>query len=86
MRLSTDDLQKRLNANKAVKRPLGLLIVLAGLARASFTLALAPYGFWPLALISPAILYPLLMPQMSGKRAFIIGEAYGTGLWCVGAF
>ena len=86
MRLSTDDLQKRLNANKSKQRPLGLLIVLAGLAGASFTLALAPYGFWPLALISPAILYALLLPEMSGKRAFIIGEAYGTGLWCVGAF
>lgn len=86
MRLSTDDLQKRLNANKSKKRPLGLLIVLAGFAGALFTLALAPYGFWPLALISPAILYALLLPEMSGKRAFIIGEAYGTGLWCVGAF
>ncbi len=86
MRLSTDDLQKRLNANKSKKRPLGLLIVLAGFAGALFTLALAPYGFWPLALISPAILYALLLLEMSGKRAFIIGEAYGTGLWCVGAF
>ncbi len=86
MRLSTDNLQKRLNPKNAAKRPLGLLIVLSGLAGASFTLALAPYGFWPLALISPAILYVLLLPEMSGKRAFMIGEAYGTGLWCVGAF
>ena len=86
MRLSTDNLQKRLNPKNAAKRPLGLLIVLSGLAGASFTLALAPYGFWPLALISPAILYALLLPEMSGKRAFMIGEAYGTGLWCVGAF
>ena len=23
---------------------------------------------------------------MSGRRAFIIGEAYGMGLWCVGGF
>ena len=84
MRLSTDNLQKRLNPKNAAKRPLGLLIVLSGLAGASFTLALAPYGFWPLALISPAILYALLLPEMSGKRAFMIGEAYGTGLWCVG--
>ena len=86
MRLSTEGLQKRLNAKKAIKRPLGLLIVVAWLAGALFTLALAPYGFWPLALVSPAILYVLLLPEMSGKRAFIIGEAYGMGLWCVGAF
>ena len=86
MRLSTDNLQKHLNPKNAAKRPLGLLIVLAWLAGALFTLALAPYGFWPLALVSPAILYVLLLPEMSGKRAFIIGEAYGMGLWCVGAF
>ncbi|WP_201528298.1 apolipoprotein N-acyltransferase [Psychrobacter frigidicola] len=86
MRLSTVDLQKRLNANKSKKMPLWLTMLIALLAGASFLFALAPYGFWPLAVVSPAILYALLLPDMSGKRAFIIGEAYGTGLWCVGAF
>ncbi|WP_218689779.1 apolipoprotein N-acyltransferase [Psychrobacter sp. BF1] len=86
MRPSTVDLQKRLNANKSKKKPLLLVLVVAWLAGAMFILALAPYGFWPIALVSPAILYALLMPDMSGKRAFIIGEAYGMGLWCVGAF
>lgn len=86
MRLSTVDLQKRLNRNKSKRLPLGLTILIAWLAGAIFLFALAPYGFWPLALVSPAILYALLMPVMSSKRAFIIGEAYGTGLWCVGAF
>ncbi|WP_350562365.1 apolipoprotein N-acyltransferase [Psychrobacter sp. CAL346-MNA-CIBAN-0220] len=86
MRLSTVDLQKRLNPNKPKRLSLGLAILIAWLAGAIFLFALAPYGFWPLALVSPAILYALLIPAMSGKRAFIIGEAYGTGLWCVGAF
>lgn len=86
MRLSTVDLQKRLNAKKSKPLPFGLTVLIALLAGAIFLFALAPYGFWPLALVSPAILYALLMPQMSGKRAFIIGQAYGTGLWCVGAF
>ncbi|TXD96129.1 apolipoprotein N-acyltransferase [Psychrobacter frigidicola] len=86
MRLSTVDLQKRLNANKRKSMPLWLTLLIALLAGASFILALAPYGFWPLAVASPALLYALLLPDMSGKRAFIIGEAYGTGLWCVGAF
>ena len=86
MRLTTVDLQKRLNANKRKGMPLWLPLVIALLAGASFLLALAPYGFWPLAIVSPAILYALLMPEMTGKRAFLIGEAYGTGLWCVGAF
>ena len=86
MRLSTVDLQKRLNPEKPKGLPLVLTILIAWLAGAIFIFALAPYGFWPVALVSPAILYALLLPQMTGKRAFFIGQAYGTGLWCVGAF
>ncbi len=86
MRLSTIDLQKRLNPTKPKHLALGWAVLIAWLAGAVFLFALAPYGVWPLALVSPAVLYALLMPKMSGKRAFIIGEAYGTGLWCVGAF
>lgn len=86
MRLSTVDLQKRLNPDKPQGLPLVLTILIAWLAGAVFIFALAPYGFWPVALVSPAILYALLMPDMTGKRAFVIGQAYGTGLWCVGAF
>ena len=86
MRLSTVDLQKRLNPEKPKGLPMGLAILIAWLAGAIFIFALAPYGIWPLALVSPAILYALLMPEMTGRRAFIIGQAYGTGLWCVGAF
>ncbi len=86
MRLSTDDLQKRLNPKKDRQLPFGLTLLIALLAGAIFIFALAPYGFWPVAIVSPAILYALLLPKMSGKRAFMIGEAYGTGLWCVGAF
>ena len=86
MRLSTVDLQKRLNPDKPKGLPLVLTILIAWLAGAVFIFALAPYGFWPVALVSPAILYALLMPDMTGKRAFVIGQAYGTGLWCVGAF
>lgn len=86
MRLSTVDLQKRLKPAKVQRMPLLLTIALSWLAGAMFILALAPYGIWPVAFLSPAILYALLLPQMSGKRAFVIGEAYGMGLWCVGAF
>ncbi len=86
MRLSTVDLQKRLNPDKPKGLPIALTVLIALLAGAVFIFALAPYGIWPLALVSPAILYALLMPDMSGKRAFLIGQAYGTGLWCVGAF
>lgn len=86
MRPTTFDIQKRLNPTTPKSMPLWPTLVIAVLAGAMFLFALAPYKVWPLAVVSPAILYALLMPEMSGKRAFIIGEAYGTGLWCVGAF
>ena len=85
MRLSTINLQKRLSTHLN-QLPLSLTLVAAWLAGAIFLFALAPHGFWPLAIVSPAILYALLVPNMSGRRAFIIGEAYGMGLWCVGGF
>ena len=85
MRLSTVDLQKRLNPDAPKGLHLGLSVLIAWLAGAAFILALAPYGIWPVALVSPAVLYALLLPQMTGRRAFVIGQAYGTGLWCVGA-
>ena len=81
MRLSTVDLQKRLNPDKPKGLPIALTVLIALLAGAVFIFALAPYGIWPMALVSPAILYALLMPDMSGKRAFLIGRAYGTGVW-----
>ncbi len=68
------------------KLPLFLAIIIAVLAGAIFSFSLAPYGIWPLALISPAILYALIISPISNKRAFLLGEAYGVGYWCVGAF
>ncbi|MDO5769786.1 MAG: apolipoprotein N-acyltransferase [Psychrobacter sp.] len=88
MRPTTDHLQTRLNRTnlEAQGLPVGLSVIIAWLAGAMFMLSLAPYGYWILAIISPAMLYALLLPKMSNKRAFIIGEAYGMGLWCVGGF
>lgn len=91
MRLNTQSLKKRLSTSQAVSSsstalPLLPCLLLAWMAGASFVLALAPYHIWVIALISPAILYALLLDRMSNKRAFIIGEMYGMGLWCVGAF
>jgi apolipoprotein N-acyltransferase len=76
MRLSTVDLQKRLNPDKPKGLHMGLTVLIAWLAGAAFILALAPYGIWPVALVSPAILYALLVPAMTGRRAFLIGQAY----------
>lgn len=60
-----------------------LLISLA--SGAIFSLALAPYYYWWLAILSPALLYAVLH-RRSAKQAFAIGWAYGFGLWFVGAF
>lgn len=90
MRASTQHVQHRLinnnNETSSPRLPLGTAVVLAWVAGAIFMLSLAPYGYWIIAFISPAALYALLLGPMSNKRAFIIGEAYGMGLWCVGAF
>ena len=90
MRASTQHVQDRLNQpydeQQASLMPIGTAVIVAWLAGAMFMLSLAPYGYWIIALISPALLYALLLSPMSNKRAFIIGEAYGMGLWCVGAF
>lgn len=92
MRLNTQSLKQRLSATQGQptdsKSTLPLLprLLLAWLAGASFIFALAPYHIWMIALISPAILYALLLTPMNKKRAFLLGEMYGMGLWCVGAF
>lgn len=61
-------------------------LIVAWLAGASCLFAFAPYYIWGIALLSPAILYLLLLAPMSNWRAFWIGEMYGMGLWSVGAF
>lgn len=92
MRLNTSSLKKRLgtkaetDSSSSTDSPLLPRMLLAWLAGASFVFALAPYYIWVIALISPAILYALLLNPMSNIRAFILGEMYGMGLWCVGAF
>ncbi len=98
MRLSTQSVSvpknaiKRKNKNSLLnklaelKLPFAFIVAIAFLSGAIFSLSLAPYYFWLFAIISPAILYALLLPKMSNKRAFVIGEAYGTGLWLSGAY
>lgn len=61
-----------------------LLIALMG--GSVFALALAPYKIWAIALLSPLLLYALLLPKIRSKHAFFVGWSYGFGLWFVGAF
>lgn len=69
------------------KKPLPLLLIccIAMITGGIFSFALAPYHYWWLALLSPALLYACLN-QRSAPHAFFIGWSYGIGLWFVGAF
>ncbi|OOR87400.1 apolipoprotein N-acyltransferase [Moraxella caviae] len=66
--------------------PTIIALLLALLAGAVFSYALAPHYIWGLAIVSPMVLYALLLGDVSTKRAFWTGQFYGFGLWAVGAF
>jgi apolipoprotein N-acyltransferase len=58
-------------------------LLIALIAGGVLPLAFAPVGFWPLGILSPAILL-LLLPGLSGRGALAIGFAYGLGQFGVG--
>ena len=53
------------------------------IAGALFPLALAPYSFWPMAIISMAILF-FNLHQQSAKYAFIRSAIFGLGMFSTG--
>lgn len=61
---------------------IGLIAVAAGMLT---TLAYAPYSFWPLGFVGPALLL-LLWQNTSSKGAFHIGLLYGLGLFGTGTW
>lgn len=65
--------------------PMILPFIISLCSGAMLSFALAPYYYWWIALLSPALLYACLR-QRSAKQAFFIGWGYGFGLWFVGAF
>lgn len=67
------------------KIPLALSCIMTLSAGSLFSFALAPYGYWWLAILSPAVLYACLS-QRTAPQAFLLGWCYGIGLWFVGAF
>lgn len=58
-------------------------LLLALLAGAFLPLAFAPVGFWPLSLLSPAVLL-LLLQGCTPHRAFVLGWLFGLGQFGVG--
>ncbi|MFC0820168.1 apolipoprotein N-acyltransferase [Moraxella marmotae] len=81
----TQTLSQR-HARQAPRLPYAFCCLLALVAGAVFSLSLAPYAFYPLALLSPAILYAVLINAANRRQAFWLGELYGFGTWAVGAF
>ncbi|MGE4356364.1 apolipoprotein N-acyltransferase, partial [Halothiobacillus sp.] len=62
---------------------LRLRLLTALIAGALLPLAFAPVGFWPLSILSPALLL-LLLPGLSLRGAIGLGFAYGLGQFGVG--
>lgn len=62
---------------------LRLRLLIALLAGGLLPLAFAPFGFWPLGIVSPAILLWLL-PGLSWRQATALGFVYGLGQFGVG--
>ena len=65
--------------------PLAYPMMVSMLAGVMFNFSLAPYRLWLLAILSPMLLYILLVDEDRPKRGFWIGQAYGFGLWAMGA-
>ena len=65
-------------------RPLAWPMLWSALAGAAAVFAFAPFGYWPLQLLSLAWLFYQVGIDMSPKRATLLGWAYGFG-WSVAA-
>ena len=65
--------------------PLSLVCLIALTSGMLLPMALAPYHWWWLAILSPALFYATLHKR-NPKHSFLIGWSYGFGLWFVGAF
>jgi len=60
-------------------------LVAAFAAGACLNLAFAPFGLWPLAVLSPAVLFGLIR-GLPPRRAFGVGAAFGAGLFAFGTY
>ncbi len=58
--------------------------VLAALAGAAYPLGFAPFGWWLLAIASPAVLFTLVGGPLPARRALALGWLFGLGAFGVG--
>jgi apolipoprotein N-acyltransferase len=54
-------------------------------AGACLNLAFAPFGWWPVAVLAPALLFALIR-GLPPRRAFRLGAAFGAGLFSFGTY
>jgi apolipoprotein N-acyltransferase len=54
-------------------------------AGAGLNLAFAPFGWWPVAVLAPALLFALIR-GLPPRRAFGLGAAFGAGLFAFGTY
>ena len=59
-------------------------LLIALLAGASMPLAFAPYSFWPMVVVSPALLIFQQASIDSPRRTFMLGGAFGLGYFGFG--
>lgn len=69
---------------KAASSTLKYLFVF--LAGASMPLAFAPFNWWPLALLSPAVLLYLWLQAQSPRQSFRLGWIFGLGYFGFGVY
>lgn len=84
--LAQDNKKPKTKPSATEPIPLWAAMAVSLLAGLSFVLSLAPYGLWGVAILSPMILYALLLLTQKPSRAFVVGLSYGFGVWASGAF
>ena len=57
-------------------------LLIALVAGAAAVLAFAPFGWWPVGILSLAVAFGLVLRAKSVRDSALIGWAYGFG-WCV---
>lgn len=79
---SSTSLNKLHDSHASFNKWFYLLVLFAG---ASTVFAFSPFNFYPLAWVSPAVLFYLLTQARTRKQHFYIGWLYGIGVFGAGA-
>ena len=64
--------------------PLLISALAASIGGSALTLAFSPFHFWPLAVLSPAVLLWCLLRAGNWRQALLLGWLFGLGFWLGG--